>query len=173
VSHNQEQGTDKGQNGNAEVSDPATIEVLQAQLKEKDSKYLYLYAEFENYKRRAEKERSDILKYGWEGVAADLLQVADNLDRAIVHLPKACDASVEAGLKLVLNQFQGALKRKGVEAIEAKHKTFDPNFHEAVSQEVSEEFAAGVITQELEKGYTLFGRLLRPSRVVVSSGKNT
>src|SRR3954463_8793821 len=82
---------------------PQTVEEkkiaeLEAQLREKESKYLYLYAEFENFKKRAVKERSDLLKFGWEGVAYDLLDVVDNLARAISHLPPDVDKQLASGL---------------------------------------------------------------------------
>lgn len=145
---------------------------LEAQLKEKESKYTYLYAEFENFKKRAQKERSDLLKYGWEAAARDLLQIIDNLERAFIHIPTGTDKTLVEGLKMVLNQFKAVLQKQGVEYIESLEKDFDPNLHEAVSQEESTE-PTGKILKEHMRGYTLHGRLLRPARVVVSSGNKT
>lgn len=145
------------------------IEELHAQLKEKDSKYLYLYAEFENFKKRAIKERSDLLKFGWESLARDLLQVIDNLERALAHTPAGTDKNLSEGLQMVLSQFKSTLQKQGVQEIESVGKPFDPNLHEAVAEEHSK-LPKGTITQEHSKGYTLHGRLLRPARVNVSDG---
>lgn len=143
---------------------------LEAQVKEKEGKYLYLYADFENSKKRAIKERSDLIKYGWENVARDLLQVVDNLDRAVEHIPTGTDANFAAGLKMIATQFKAAMQKQGVEEVSSVAKPFDPNLHEAVGQEPSEQ-PEGSISKELSKGYTLHGRLLRPARVLVSSGQ--
>ena len=145
------------------------ITELEAQVKEKEGKYLYLYAEFENAKKRAIKERSDLIKFGWENVARDLLQVVDNLDRAVEHMPAGTDTNFAAGLKMITTQFKSAMQKQGVEEVSSIAKPFDPNLHEAVGQEPSEQ-PEGSISKELSKGYTLHGRLLRPARVVVSSG---
>lgn len=146
------------------------IEELEAQVKEKEQKYLYLYAEFENFKKRAVKERSDLLKFGWESLAHDLLQVVDNLERAIAHMPAGSDKAITDGIQMVLNQFMGALNRQNVQPIESVHQVFDPNLHEAVGSEPSEH-PSGTIIKEQLRGYTLHGRLLRPARVIISEGK--
>lgn len=145
------------------------IEDLQAQLKDKDAKHLYLYAEFENYKKRATRENLDARKFGWENIARDLLQVLDNLDRALTHTPPNTDANLVAGLKMVVQQFKTTIQKQGVEEVSTLGKPFDPNLQEAVGQEPSDQ-PSGVVTQEHMKGYTLNGRLLRPARVVLSSG---
>ncbi len=143
---------------------------LEAQVKEKENKYLYLYAEFENFKKRAVKERSDLIKFGWEPVARDLLQIADNLDLALQHAPANTDKNFVDGLKMVLKNFRDTMQRQGVHLIEALEKPFDPNLHEAMGSEPSEH-PEGTIVREHTKGYTLHGRLLRPSRVSVATNK--
>jgi molecular chaperone GrpE len=148
----------------------ARIQELEAQVKEKENKYLYLYAEFENFKKRAVKERSDLIKFGWENVARELLEVVDNLERALAHMPANVDKNLTAGLNLVLTQFKSTLQKQGVQPIESLGKEFNPELHEAVGQEPSDQ-PAGVVVKELTRGYTLHGRLLRPSNAVVSSGK--
>ncbi len=148
----------------------ARIQELEAQVKEKENKFVYLYAEFENFKKRAIKERSDSIKFGWESVARDLLQQVDNLERAIAHTPATVEKSLVDGLNLVLSEFKSSLQRHGVQTIDCLNKLFDPNLHEAVGQEPSAS-PAGTITQEFGRGYTLHGRLLRPSRVVISAGQ--
>lgn len=150
----------------------AKIADLEKQLKEKDAKYLYLYADFENFKKRTIKEREETLKFGWENVAHGLLEVIDNLERAISFMPESADKNVLAGLKMVQDHFLTTLKKQGVDKIQAIKKSFDPNLHEAVSQEASDE-EQGTVIKEVLAGYTLHGRLLRPSRVVVSAGKES
>jgi molecular chaperone GrpE len=142
---------------------------LEVQLKEKDAKYLYLYAEFENYKKRAIKERSDAMKFGWENVARDLIEVMDNLERGLAHMPASTDKNLAAGLNMTLTQFRTAMQKQGVALVETVGKPFDPEFHEAIGQEPSEQ-PEGTIVREQLRGYTLHGRLLRPASVMISSG---
>ena len=146
------------------------IRELEEQVKEKENKYIYLYAEFENYKKRALKERGDLIKFGWEPVAQELLQVIDNLERAFAHMPANTDQVLIDGLKMVLNQFKATLEKNGVQKVESIEKAFDPNLHEAVGQE-SSDLSQGLVVKEHTSGYTLHGRLLRPARVIISSGK--
>lgn len=146
------------------------IQALEAEVKEKENKYLYLYAEFENFKKRAQKERQDLIKFAAEPVVRDLLQVVDNLERALAHVPVNTDKNIVQGLQMVLSQFCSTLEKQGVSKIVCLDKPFDPNFHEAVGQEDSKQ-PAGTITKEHLSGYTFHGRLLRPSRVMISSGR--
>ena len=148
------------------------ISELEVQLKEKDNKYLYLYAEFENFKKRQAKERSDLIKFGWEPVARELLQIIDNLERAYSHIPPGTDKSLIQGLEMTLTHFRSTLERQGIQPIDTINKPFDPNLHEALGSEPSSE-EQGTITQEQLKGYTLHGRLLRPAGVIVSQGAQT
>ena len=151
---------------------PDRLQELETQVKEKENKYLYLYAEFENHKKRAIKERSDLIKFGWENVARDLLESLDNLDRAIEHAPKVSDpgfAQWFAGVQMVATHFRATMERQGIRVIEAVGKDFDANFHEAMGFENSN-LASGKVVRELVKGYTLHGRLLRPAKVSVSNG---
>lgn len=145
------------------------IAELEAQFKEEKNRYLYLYAEFENYKKRAQKERSDLLKFGWENVARDLILVLDNLDRALAHIPPSADKNFVDGLQMIHAQFRSTLERQGVQPITAVGQAFDHNLHEALAKEPSPALQ-GTISKEETKGYTLHGRLLRPARVVVSAG---
>ncbi len=146
------------------------IRELEETAKDQENKYLYLYAEFENFKKRAVKERSDLMKFGWERVARDLLLVLDNIDRALQHVPPDTDENFLNGLKLVQQQFLGALTKQGVERIAAENTVFDPNLHEALGQVPSSQPPGTVVKEEIP-GYTLHGRLLRPARVLISGGK--
>jgi molecular chaperone GrpE len=147
------------------------ITELEQQTKDKENKYLYLYAEFENYKKRVFRERTDLVKFGWEPVARELLQVQDNLERALAHIAPGTDKTLVDGLNMVLAQFKSSLEKQGVAPVETDRKMFDPNLHEAIGKETSD-LPAGTITQEHSRGYMLHGRLLRPARVVVSEGRS-
>lgn len=149
------------------------IQELEAECQEKENKYKYLYADFENYKKRMIKERSDLVKFGWESLAHDLLLVIDNMERALFHAENQATAENKKdplleGLKMVLNQFSSALERQGVTRIQTQGASFDPHLHEAVEERFSEEHPEGQIMDEQMKGYTLHGRLLRPAKVIVS-----
>lgn len=157
------------QNGSEQGPETA-VDQLQAQLKDKDQKYLYLYAEFENFKKRAIKERSELMKYGSEPLAREILDVIDNLERAVSHMPPGTDKTLGDGLHMVLNQFKAILQKQGIEHIKSVEQNFDPNFHEAISSEQSD-LPEGTVVKEHVRGYTIHGRLLRPARVVVSGGK--
>ena len=157
------------QNQAEEVPAGARVSELETQLRDEKNRYLYLYAEFENFKKRALKERSDAIKFGWEPVARELLEVLDNLERALDHMPAETSKTLVEGLRLVANQFRATLEKQGVQKIDSRGQAFDPHLHEAVGQEPSES-PEGTVTQEALRGYTLHGRLLRPSRVVISSG---
>lgn len=148
------------------------IQELEILVKEKESRYVYLYAEFENFKKRSIKERSDLLKFGWESIARDLLTTGDNLERAITHIPPHIDSNLQQGLKMVLEQFYSNLQKKGVQPIEAMNKNFDPNLHEAVAQEKSEH-PVGTIVKEHVRGYMLHDRLLRAASVTISCGNES
>ena len=149
---------------------PSEVETLQAKVKEAEQKYVYLYADFENFKKRAVKERQDTIKFGWENVASGLLEVLDNFDRALQFAKPESDPNLINGLKMVAQQFKATLEKQGVAEIKAVDQAFDPELHEGVGQIPSEK-PEGTIVQEAQKGYTLHGRLLRPSRVLISSGQ--
>ena len=144
---------------------------LQKQVTEEKNRYLYLYADFDNYKKRAIKERSDAIKFGWEPCAKELLQVIDNLERALEHMAPTTDKTLVQGLHMVLNQFEAVLEKQGVKEVDTLQQVFDPNLHEAVGQEASDH-PSGTVIKEHTTGYTLHGRLLRPARVVISGGKS-
>jgi len=163
---------DTGEKGIAK--DPRQeIEALKNKLEEKEKeaaanydKYLRSVAELENYKKRVSKEKADILRYGKEDIIKDILPFMDSLDRALEHETGDVKAFRE-GIALIQDQLLGCLKKHGVERIEAAGKDFDPNFHEALMQMESDQHDDNKIISEMEKGYLLNGRLLRPSRVCV------
>lgn len=154
---------------NAQASESPAVAELEKKLKEAEQKHVYLYAEFENFKKRALREQQEVIKFGWKNTALSLLEVLDNFDRAVQFAKPDADPNLINGIKMVAQQFKGVLEKQGVAEISTAQQAFNPELHEAVGQIPSDQ-AEGVIVQEQQKGYTLHGRLLRPSRVLVSSG---
>jgi molecular chaperone GrpE len=136
--------------------------------------YLRSQAEIENMKKRNRKEKEDWLKYSNETLIKQILPIMDSLEKAISHSnnEKALHALRE-GVELTLKELQNALSKAGLEEIKAKGEPFDPSFHEAVSQIQDDHVEAGRVVQEVQRGYTLNKRLIRPAMVVVSKGKQT
>ena len=132
-----------------------------------NTKYLRLMADFQNYKRRTEKEKNDIYAFANEKIVSELLNVIDNFERAL-DAGNEGDSFVE-GMNLIFKQLQGVLERAGVVEIEALGREFDPNFHHAVMTEDSEEYESGKITAVLQKGYLLNDKVIRPSMVKVAN----
>jgi molecular chaperone GrpE len=126
-------------------------------------------ADLENYKKRAERERSDIIKFAHEEMMSDLIVVLDNLERALQAAETSADpAQLAEGVKLIRKQLLTVLQKYGLRPIEAIGKPFNPEFHEAVAQVETDEHPEGTVLTEQLKGYTLDSRLLRPSVVVTS-----
>ena len=132
-----------------------------------NTKYLRLMADFQNYKRRTEKEKNDIYAFANEKIVSELLNVIDNFERALLH--GAEGDSFAEGMNMIFKQLQGVLEKAGVKEIEALGLDFDPNFHNAVMTEDSTEYESGKVTEVLQKGYTLNSKVIRPSMVKVAN----
>lgn len=146
------------------------VDSLRSQLDAKENQLKRLAADFENFRRRQVQEREDLFKYGQKDFILSLLPVVDNFERAIAASKDAKDVtSVIEGIEKIQKQLIDAMQKNGVELIEALDKPFDPNFHEAVQQMVNDEKPDQTVINELQKGYTLSGRVIRPSMVVVST----
>lgn len=130
-------------------------------------KYLRAVADLDNYKKRAIREKADIIKYGKEDVIKDILPFVDSLDRASEHADSSNVQAFKEGIKLIQEQLLSCLKKHGVEKIDSVGLDFDPNFHDAMMQVESEEHAENKVVNEVQKGYLLNGRLLRPSKVCI------
>lgn len=145
---------------------------IEDELEELNQQYLRLAADFENYKRRMTKERADSVAYGNEELIKEMLNVLDNLQRALEHAEQQDDAKpVIDGVKLVQKQFVSTLEKFGVKTIDASKGTeFDPNLHQAIEHSESDEIAPGLVLSEMLTGYTLKDRLLRPALVTVAKG---
>ncbi len=149
------------------------LEEARAQAQENYDKFVRLYAEFDNYRKRVAREKAELIRYGNEELLRELLPVVDNLERALEHAkrdPSNPQAILE-GVELILEQVKGLLKRFGVEPIAAIGERFDPLRHEAVGEEEREDVEPGEVVQEVLKGYMLNDRLLRPAKVIVAKAK--
>lgn len=126
-------------------------------------------AELENYKKRTAREREDWAKYANENLLKEILPILDNLQRALNHADNEDNReALLDGIRMVHRQFLSALEHFGVKPIEALNQPFDPSMHEAMMQVESDEHEPNTVVQELERGYLLHDRLLRPARVAVS-----
>jgi len=136
--------------------------------------YMRTYAEMENIKKRGIREREELAKYANESLIKEILPAIDSLEKAISHaIDDENSSALVEGLELTRDGLMKVLEKAGLEEVEAIGKPFDPNFHEAVSQQKDDTVAPGHVMIELQKGYVLNGRLIRPSTVVISSGKDT
>jgi molecular chaperone GrpE len=144
---------------------------LETELGGARDRFLRLHADFENFRRRAAKERLEAEQYGHQNLVKDLLTAVDNLDRAIDHARRSGGGDLESllqGVELVRRELVAALGKHGVAAIEALGRPFDPALHEAMAQAPDDSVAPNTVIEELQRGYVLRDRLVRPSRVIVS-----
>jgi len=142
---------------------------LQDQLRQAEERVLRTAADAENFKKRLQREKEEQTRYANETFVRELLPVIDNLERALQHSATAPNQEgLLEGLNMTLKGFIDTLARFGCTVLEAIGKTFDPNFHEAVSQEESSKVEPNTVLKELQKGYMLKERLLRPAMVIVS-----
>lgn len=147
---------------------------LEERLRQAEDRLLRVAADADNFKKRMERDKQDSIRYGNERLMAELLPVIDNLERALDHAPDDCyqDGLVQ-GVKMTLKRFHDTLAKFGCTPIEAEGKIFDPRFHEAVYREETKQHPDNTIVRELQKGYVLNDRLLRPAMVVVASSPRT
>lgn len=162
---------ESGEEG-GDAGDPAAqIEALRAQLAQVGERELRLRADFDNFRKRALRERQEAVRYGSQNLVKDLLSVVDNLERAIDHAQKSEGGDLQSflqGVELVKREFLGVLGNHGVAEIEALGKLFDPALHEAMAQVPVADTEPNTVVDVLQKGYQLRDRLVRASRVVVA-----
>ena len=159
--------------------EPATVTPEQlTELKERAARadenwdrLLRTSADFDNFKKRAAREKQEAIKFANESLLQKLVPVLDNLETALTAVQAAepeAGQSLQAGINMVCQQLKTALAEAGLEEVDAAGKPFDPNFHEAVSQRETVEAPDGHVIQQLRKGYKLRERLLRPASVIVA-----
>ncbi|MCM3761527.1 nucleotide exchange factor GrpE [Alkalihalobacillus oceani] len=142
----------------------------QKEIEELRNRLLRTQADYDNFRRRSREEKEAAAKYRSQTVIEALLPVIDNFERALLVKPETEEAkSLLQGMEMVYRQFQDALKNEGVEVIETVGQTFDPHLHQAVMQVEEPEFESNQIVEELQKGYKLKDRVLRPSMVKVNA----
>ena len=150
------------------AEEAATEEAPAEEPKEEESaRYMRLMADFQNYKKRVEKEKSDIYSYANEKMATELLTVLDNFERALDH--ECSDDGFKEGMDMIFKQLFDVLGKSGLAEIPALGEEFDPNFHNAVMTEYTDEYESGKVSGVLQKGYTLNGKVIRPAMVKVAN----
>ena len=174
------ENTNEASNEDAEIlevdtehssSDKKTVSALKAD-EDFKAKYYYLAAEFDNARKRFEREKENLLKYGNEKILSNLVGVIDNFDLTVAALGKDNDDKVQnivKGIDMIRNQFLDVLKQSGLTQVDSLGKVFDPNFHEAVAQQPAPGKEDQEIITEFQRGFMLNGRLLRAAKVVVAN----
>ena len=153
---------------NPDSQKDSETEKLEAELQEQKDKYLRLFAEFDNYKRRTAKERIDLIQTAGKDIAIGLLDVADDMDRAEKQLAADNDINhVKEGVTLVFNKLRNVLQQKGITAMQSVDTDFDVEKHEAVTEIEAGKAKAGKVVDEVQKGYYMNDKLIRFAKVVV------
>jgi molecular chaperone GrpE len=156
----------------AAESPAALHEALSAKTQEADrlqDRLLRLQAEFENYKKRISREKAEFLKFAHEGLVLDFLPVLDSLERALgAARAEAGSTPLLEGIEMIARLFRSVLEKAGVRPMEALGQPFDPAYHQAVAQVETSQGDAGLVVEEIQKGYLIEGRVLRPAMVKVS-----
>lgn len=157
-------------NGAEAQSELTEVETLQAEVGKWKNEFLYLKAEFDNYKKNVLKERSDLLKYGAERVAKDMLEVADNFERALeVKITPESVNTFKQGVEMTAKELKDALGKHGIQEIPGLGQPFNPHFFEALSAEATDKFAEGSISRVFKKAYKLHDKIIRMGQVVVAT----
>lgn len=175
VAEKTEEATEKDAENAVAESDTVKIEQLANEIKqlteEKEQlmdRLMRTQAEYENYKRRTQKERMNERKYEAENLAKELLPVLDNFERALLTEVTEENKSFHEGMEMIYTQLNEALKSQGIEPIETKDQMFDPNYHHAVMQTEDDNYESNMIVEELQKGYLLKDKVLRAAMVKVN-----
>jgi molecular chaperone GrpE len=158
--------------GVEERSTDQIIAEYEEKIKGLEDRFLRLAAEFDNYRKRTARQFEELIKSSNENIISQILEVADNFERALEAVSKSSDfKSLHAGTEMIYQHLKDVLTRNGVESIEAVGQKFDPIVHEAVMQVESDEYPEGIIVQEIIRGYKLNDKVVRFSKVAVSKGK--
>ena len=152
----------------AEKAPVAEREQILAELQETNAKYLRLYAEFENYKKRVSKDKEELIKYGNENLLYEILPFIDHLEMALKHASNEVSSGLVQGVEITLRDLRKTLEKFGLTAIEADGKPFDPVVHHAMSQVERNDTEDNTVVEEFRRGYMLRDKVLRPALVAVS-----
>jgi molecular chaperone GrpE len=151
-----------------DARDNAELQAARDEAQATFARYQRLAADFENYKRRTRQELADRTQYANEELVAKLLPILDNFRRALGHAPQGVDKNWFDGIKLVARQFEETLEAQGLSQIAAVGEKFDPSQHEAIAREETDEHEEGTVVEEMQPGYRLHNRVLRPTLVKVA-----
>jgi molecular chaperone GrpE len=143
-------------------------EELNRTIEELNNKYLRLYAEFDNYRKRVNREREDLLKYGNESLLSELLPAIDHLELALKHAAGEVNSGLVQGVEMTLKELYRTLEKFGLTRIEAEGKYFDPSVHHAMAQVERDDIDEKMVAEEMRTGYRYRDKVLRPSLVAVS-----
>ncbi|OMD73516.1 nucleotide exchange factor GrpE [Paenibacillus odorifer] len=147
----------------------AEVKRLQDLADEFQGRALRAQADFDNFRRRTQKEKEELAQYATSKLLTELLSVLDNFERALVTTPANPESEAFAkGVNMIFRQLDGVLKAEGLTAMETVGQPFNPEYHQAIMQVESEEYEEGIVTEEVQKGYLLKDRVLRPAMVKVS-----
>ncbi len=165
------QAQQKHKNDLETIDEISESEKLQAEINEAKDKYVRLYAEFDNFKRRTTKERIDLLQSAGKDIIAELIPVIDDFERALKSMETATDLkAVKEGVNLVNHKFKNILQQKGLKEMQSKGEPFNADLHEAItSTPAPSADLKGTVVDELEKGYFLNDKVIRFAKVVVGS----
>ena len=163
----QEEETAKEPEKEEEKAESKEPDPKDKKIEELNAKYMRLMADFQNQKKRFDKEKADIYQYANEKIVKNLLEVLDNFERAL-DATKDADPSLHDGMELIFKQLMTALENAGVAEIKALGEEFDPNFHNAVMMDETDEYESNKVSGVMQKGYTLNSRVIRPSMVKVA-----
>jgi molecular chaperone GrpE len=168
VGSQEEVSTEEGNIENAnQPEEAAEMDAADAVQVERD-KYLRLYSEFENFRRRTTKERLEMMQNASKDLMVELLPIVDDMERALKAMQKSGDSAAVEGMELIFKKLYGTLEKKGLKPMNAQGEVFDPEIHEAVTQfDAPTEDMKGKVIDELEKGYFLNDKVIRFAKVVV------
>jgi molecular chaperone GrpE len=169
VGEETEASEEQVESATVELTPEQRAEQLLKENEELQDKFVRLLADFDNYRKRASKEKSDVIQFGNEGLLRDILPVIDDIERLLTYSYREGSwKSFQEGVELLLAEVNKTLERYGVEPIEALGKAFDPNIHQAMQRSETDDVEANTVLEVYQKGYLYRSRLLRPSLVVVA-----
>ena len=146
---------------------PGTMDEARAEIGDLSERLLRLQADFENFRKRAQREKDEARQFANQSLIEKQLPILDNFEMALAAA-KDADPALRDGVQMIYDQLLGILRDSGVETIDATGEDFDPNLHEAISQQETTEVEVGTVVEQVQRGYRLHERLVRPARVVVA-----
>ncbi|MBP1999142.1 molecular chaperone GrpE [Paenibacillus shirakamiensis] len=162
-------GADSAEGEAIEVAGNSELEQLRAEVQEHQARSLRAQADFDNFRRRTLKEKEDFAKYASSKLITELIPVVDNLDRALSAVQVQAEGeSFAKGVDMIFRQLEGILKNEGLQVMETVGQPFNPEYHQAIMTVETDEYEEGIVVEELQKGYLLKDKVLRPAMVKVS-----